>query len=179
MASKAIWGVKLPAGLTVRCRPECAERFEIGIGGGQRGEFAIDGDRLIDAPLRQCEIAALARVATEVELNGRFRRVVAFGLEENFFGGVERLGAARGVSPRYPNPGITRRATNELACESAHGWPVFLFVQNGEADGEDVGCFAVVPGNLIKLGRGFGEHAELEIALGVGESALGEHGASR
>jgi hypothetical protein len=175
MAAQRAGPVKSPSGLTVRCAFRRAQRFQIRIGRGQRGEFRIERDRAFDAGFRRLQIAALTGVATKIELNRRLGGMLVFRREQNLFRGFERIGAPRGIGERHPDGRIDRRAADQLAREIANGAPVALFVQHGESHGQDLRAFGVGALDAGKLRRGFGDHAELEITLGVRKASLEKH----
>lgn len=174
MASDAFRTVKSGTGRTVRWALG-AKRFQIGIGQSECGELRIERGRPIQPQASRGQIATLARITAEIELDRRIRRMVVLGLEENFFGGFQRLRAPRGVSPRHPNSRFEFAAVDELRGELAHLGPFLLLVQHRQPHGDHRQRLRIRGVNAFELGGGLGEHAELEVALGVGKSALGEH----
>jgi hypothetical protein len=174
MAAEGIRPVKSPPGLTVRWAAG-AKRFQIRIRRGELLEFGIERDRAIDQRARRDEIAALTGVTAQVELNRGFDRVMGRGFAQDFFRRGDRFRAARRVGPRYPQRRLGRRVTNKFARECADLRPFFLFVQHGEAHRERLGPAGVGRGKLRQLSSGFRDHAEGEVTLGVGDTALGKH----
>lgn len=152
-----------------------AQGGEVGVGFRGVGEFGLERDRAINAFARSGEVAALAGIAAQVELNRGLGGVMRLGGEEDFLGGDERVGASRGVGPRHPRGGLGRHAFDKLSREIAERGPVLLFLEHGEPQAEDVERGVVGSRDAIELGGGFGDHAELEVALSVGKPALGKH----
>src|SRR5438270_8749923 len=83
-----------------------AQRREIRIGGGERLKLLFERDRAVDAHAGGFEVAALARIAAEIELDRRFFRMQPLRFDQDSLGGGERFGAAGRISPSHPR---TRR----------------------------------------------------------------------
>ena len=89
MAAGRAGAVKSLTRLTVRC-PRSAQRGKIRVRGGKLLEFGIERDRSIHIRARGGQITALARIATEIELNGGLGRVFRFCVTQDFFRGFAR-----------------------------------------------------------------------------------------
>lgn len=174
MAAWRVCPVKSRTGLTVRCA-RSPKRSQVGIGGGELGELGIERNRTIHPRPGGRQITALAGVAPEIELNGRFSRMVSLGVMKDFFRGFERFGPARGVGPADPQCRFTRRVAHEFTREIADLVPFFLLMQNREPHRERLGPLRIRFRQLSKLRGGLGNHAEREVTLSVSDSALREH----
>ena len=120
-------------------------------------------------------VAALAGVAAEVELDGGVGGVVELGVSENGFGVGEGFAAACGVGPHDPPAGFGGIAAREFGGDREKEWPLALLLKDEAAQGED-GRRVVGFGQLGELGGGFVDHAEGEVALGVGDAPTVVHG---
>ena len=153
-----------------------AERSEVGIGfdGGAEKRFESGGG--IDTPAGLGQVAPLAGVAAEIELDRGLAGVAKFGLAENRLGLRQRAGAAGGVGERDPGLGVGGLAPDEFAGDAAEFDPVALLAENHEPELEDLVVAGGGRRELIEFGGGFGEEAELDVAASVGKEPARLHG---
>jgi hypothetical protein len=136
-----------------------AQRREVGIGLDGGAEERFEGDGGIDAPAGFGQIAQLAGVAAEIELDRSLAGVTEFGLAENRLGLRQRAGAAGGVGERDPSLGVGGLAADEFAGDATEFDPVALLAQDYKPESEHLVVARSGRRELIEFGSSLGEEA--------------------
>ena len=143
----------------------------------QRG--TCDDHRIPDtwthARPRGREVPPLAGVAAEIELDRGLERVVLLRFQEDFLRGGQRIRPAGRIRPGDPGRGVGRHAAHQLAGHGRERRPVLLFLQQRDPQRDERQGVTLGFRDARQFRRGFGNHAELEIAGGVGKVAFHRH----
>src|SRR5690606_8493466 len=148
---------------------------EVGIRGRGVAEGLIERDGAHDAFPRGVQVATLASVATEIELDRGVLRMSLFGLPEDGLGLAQRFASPRRVGESDPPAGFVRLLANEFAGNQRQLRPPLLLLQHGRAQSEGARAILFLEGKLGRPGGRVIDEAELEESAGMRKAPARVH----